>query len=64
MSADCAKLKNSNCFRCAHKGDFQKFGHIYASGGRHFLKCPESGQHKKVEAIVCRAQKKFPVVEH
>jgi len=28
MSADCAKLKNSNCFRCAHKGDFQKFGHI------------------------------------
>ena len=28
MSADCGKLKNSNCFRCAHKGDFPKFGHI------------------------------------
>ena len=24
----CGKLKNSNCFRCAHKGDFPKFGHI------------------------------------
>ena len=28
MSADCGKLKNSNCFRHAHKGDFPKFGHI------------------------------------
>ena len=24
---DCGKLKNSNCFRHAHKGDFPKFGH-------------------------------------
>ena len=29
MSADCGKLKNSNCFRRTHKGDFPKFGHIY-----------------------------------
>ena len=29
MSADCGKLKNSNCFRHANKGDFPKFGHIY-----------------------------------
>ena len=27
MSADCGKLKNSNYFRRAHKGDFPKFGH-------------------------------------
>ena len=29
MSADCGKLKNFNCFRRAHKGDFPKFGHKY-----------------------------------
>ena len=28
MSADCGKLENSNCFRCTHKSDFPKFGHI------------------------------------
>ena len=25
----CSKLKNSNCFRHAHKGDFPKFGSKY-----------------------------------
>ena len=29
MPADCGKLKNSNCFKRAHKGDFPKFGHIF-----------------------------------
>ena len=29
----CGKLKNSNDFRHAHKGDFPKFGHI-CWGGR------------------------------
>jgi len=25
------KLKNFNCFRCAHKSDFPKSGHIYSA---------------------------------
>ena len=29
MSADCSKLKHSNCCTRAHKGDFPKFGHNY-----------------------------------
>ena len=29
MSADCGKLKNSNCFGRDHKGDFPKFGRKY-----------------------------------
>ena len=28
MSEDCGKLKNSNCLRHVHKGDFPKFGQI------------------------------------
>ena len=31
MTADCGELKNFNCFRRAHKGDFPKFGHKHTT---------------------------------
>ena len=60
MSADCGKLKNSNCFRCMHKGDFPKFGHISHNspvnkelgnlcfGSVLFIKC-------ELQALICDA---------
>ena len=47
MSADCGKLKNSNCFRRTHKGDFPKFSHIYIDELRDTLACETQKTNQK-----------------
>ena len=53
MSADCGKLKNSNCFRHTHRVILQKFGHILTITVQVFLQVwfYRSGVHGQLTDI-------------